>query len=74
MKCSSRINTVTRLCFSFYSCSGAETGQTPAQLPHSMHSAAFISYFESPSLIQDTGQEAAQAPHLMQASLILYAI
>jgi hypothetical protein len=57
-----------------YSCSGAETGQTPAQVPHSMQSAAFISYFVSPSLIQETGQDAAQAPHLIQASLILYAI
>ena len=57
-----------------YACSGAPTGQTLAQLPHSMHVSASITYFESPSAMHDTGHSEAQAPQLMHSSEIAYAI
>ena len=60
--------------FFYYSCSGAPTGQTEAQAPHSRQASASITYEESPSEMQLTGHSEAQAPQLMQASLILYAI
>ena len=54
-----------------YSCSGAPTGHTEAQAPHSRHALASITYELSPSEMQLTGHSEAQAPQLMQASLIL---
>ena len=57
-----------------YSATGAPTGQTPAQAPHSMQVSALISYLPLPSEIADTGHSASQAPQLMQASLIAYAM
>lgn len=57
-----------------YSATGAPTGQTPAQAPHSMQVSALISYLPLPSEIADTGHSASQAPQLMQASVILYAM
>ena len=58
----------------YCSSTGAETGQTAAQVPHSIHLSESIIYFSSPSDMHSTGQFAAHAPHLIHASVILYAI
>jgi hypothetical protein len=57
-----------------YSALGAPTGQTSAQLPHSMQTSGLISYLPSPSAIASTGHSAAHAPQEMHSSVILYAI
>lgn len=57
-----------------YSPLGAPTGQTSAQLPHSVQTAGSMTYLPSPSEIADTGHSASHAPHAMQSSLIVYAI
>ena len=57
-----------------YSATGAPTGQTPAQAPHSMQVSALISYLPSPSAIAPTGHSPAQEPHIMQPPPITYAI
>jgi hypothetical protein len=57
-----------------YSGWGAPTGQTSAQLPHSVQESAEISYLPSPSVIADVGHSGSQAPHEMQSSLIIYAM
>ena len=57
-----------------YSAEGAETGQTPAQAPHSTQESASITYFPSPSEIAFTGHSLSQAPQQMQSSEIIYAI
>lgn len=53
---------------------GASTGQTPAQVPQSMHSSLLITYLPSFSEIQLTGHSSAHAPQAMQSSVITYAI
>lgn len=53
---------------------GADTGQTPAQAPHSMQVSASITYLLSPAEIALTGHSPSQAPHMMQSSEITYAI
>ena len=58
----------------YSSISGAETGQTAAHVPHSIHLSGSITYFSSPSEMHSTGHFAAHAPHLIHASVILYAI
>lgn len=46
----------------------AETGQVPAQEPHSTHLDSSIFLLPSTSLIAPTGQAASQAPQLRQTS------
>lgn len=59
----------------FYSSfTGAPTGQTLAQVPHSIHAEASILYLSPSFAIHCTGQAAAHAPQAIQASDILYAI
>ena len=59
---------------SFYSSTGAPTGQTFAQFPQLMQTSGSITYVVSPSLIALTGHSDAQVPQLTHASVILYAI
>lgn len=54
-----------------YSWSGAPTGQTLAQAPHSMQESASITYIPSPADMQLTGHSASQAPQEIQVSAIL---
>ena len=61
-------------CLHDYSAAGAPTGQTSAQLPHSMQVSGLISYLPSPSKIASTGHSAAHAPQEIHSLLILYAI
>ena len=58
----------------YYSDFGIPNGQTPAQVPQSMHLSESIIYLFSPGLIQETGHAPAQAPHLTQPSPITYGI
>jgi hypothetical protein len=53
---------------------GASTGQTPAQAPQSVQSAASMTKISSPSLIAETGHSPSQAPQLMHSELITYAM
>ena len=54
-----------------YCCSGAPTGQVPAQAPQSMHSSALITYLPSCSEIALTGQPSAQAPQPRHVSALI---
>jgi hypothetical protein len=49
----------------------ASAGQTPTQEPQSVHFAASITYFPSPSEIASDGHSGAHAPQDRQSSLIL---
>jgi len=60
--------------FMIYSGWGAPTGQTSAQVPHSVQASAEISYLPSPSEMAEVGHSGSQAPHAMQSSLIIYAM
>ena len=57
--------------FQTYSSSGADTGQTPAHVPHEIHADCSISNLESPCDIHPTGHSAAHAPQEIHASDIL---
>lgn len=52
----------------------APVGQTPAQVPQSMHFPASMLYCESPWEIAPTGHSGSQVPQLTHESLITYAI
>ena len=52
----------------------APVGQTPAQVPQSMHFPASMLYCESPWEIAPTGHSGSQVPQLTQESLITYAM
>ncbi len=52
----------------------APVGQTPAQVPQSMHFPASMLYCESPWEIAPTGHSGSQVPQLTHESLITYAM
>jgi hypothetical protein len=59
---------------SLYSAAIASTGQTPAQVPQSVHFAGSIQRRLSFSEIASTGHSLSQEPQLIHSSLTLYAI
>jgi hypothetical protein len=54
-----------------YSGTQASTGQTSAQVAHSVHLSGSITYLGSPSLMASAGHSSLQVPHIMQSSVIL---
>ena len=56
-----------------YTSTTASTGQTSIQVPHSVHSSWFMTYFSSPSSMASAGHSSAHVPHATHSSLISYA-
>jgi predicted amidophosphoribosyltransferase len=53
-----------------YTSTTASTGQTSIQVPHSVHSSWFMTYFSSPSSMASAGHSSAQVPHATHSSVI----
>ena len=45
----------------------ASLGQTPAQVPHSVHMSGLMEYLSSPAEIAPTGHSSMQVPHATQS-------